>query len=150
MNNSASLPLVVGSLLFMLFVSGGVVAEAENNYMTVAQSEDSTGEITGVTQRQDGLLFEVEVENRLNRPIRIDYVRLNITKESRSVIVSVPFGERISIDPGINRIDVFVSARRYERLSPVENKLTIEGYVVGLMFNNHRTRIDLESSKITI
>lgn len=148
--NFNSLSLVVGSLFFILIISGGVIVEAENNYTTVAQSDDSTAKIIEVTQTQDGLLFQLEVENRLNRPIRVDYVRLSIMKGSRSVLVSVPFGENISVDPGTATIDVFVPERRYERLSPVEDNITASGYVIGYVFNDHRTRIDLESSEVTV
>lgn len=141
---------VVISLLLVALLSGGVLAEVETNYASVVRSDESTARVTEAEQSEDGILFRIDVENQLDHPVRIDYVRLNITEGNRSVLVSVPFGERVSVPPGGDTIEAFVSARRYERLSPIEDPLTVKGYIVVRVFTDHMFTITLTESEVEL
>lgn len=150
MRSRSQSSVVVISLLLVALLSGGVLAEVETNYATMVQSDESTAWVTEAEQSEDGILFQIAVENHLNHPIRIDYVRLNITEKNRSVLVSVPFGERASVSPKGGTIEAFVSARRHERLSPIEKPLNINGYIVVRVFNNHKFIITVTESKVEL
>jgi hypothetical protein len=140
--------LVAGSLLLCVVLSAGVLAAVETNYSTAVRSDESTARVTAVDHDEEGLVFRLEVENHLNRPVRVDYVRLDITEGDRSVVVSVPFGGRVAVPPTGGTVDAFVSARRHARLSPIEGTITVQGYVAVTAYQNHRFTITVVESEV--
>jgi len=140
--------LALASLLLLAIVSAVVLAEVEGNYAATVRSEDATAQVTAVDPGPDGLLFTIGVENPLDDPIRVDYVRLRLSEGGDSVVVSVPFGERESVPPGRHPIEAFVSERRHDSLSPIEGTITVRGYVAVAVYNGHEFTVSIAESEV--
>lgn len=143
---------VVLSLLAIMAVSAGVVFEAEANYAAITLSDDATAHVTEVTKDESGLEFQLTVTNPLNHPVRIEYVRLEIDDGNESVGVNVPFNGYESVPPGddVEIVDAFVIERRYERLSPIDGPLTVNGYLEVTIYNGYQFKIPIDESEVEL
>lgn len=144
--------VVVLSLLAITAVSAGVLFEAEANYADVVLSEGATAQVTEVTREESGLEFRVAVTNTLDHPVRVEHVRLEIAEGTESVGVNVPFNGFVSVPPGADgeTVDAFVIERRYERLSPIEESLTVSGYVQVTVYNSYQVTIPITESEVEL
>lgn len=152
MTGTPRVRVVVLSLLTITAVSTGVVFEAGTNYADIVRSEDTTAHVAAVTEHESGLEFRVAVTNPLDHPIRIEYIRLEITDADESVGVSVPFNEYESIPPGedAGTVDAFVIERRYEPLAPLGESLTVSGHLEVRAYNEYQFTIRISESEVEL
>lgn len=143
---------VVLSLLALTVLTTGVMVEAEANYADVVRSQETAAQVTDVTEVESGLEFQLAVTNPLDSEIRIEYVRLEIADSNGSVGVSVPFNGYTSIPPNkdVETVDVFVSERRYERLLPLGEPLTVRGYLEVTAYNGYQFQIPIAESEVEL
>lgn len=137
------------SLLVLVALSGGVILEAELNYANFVRSPGSSAQVTGVEELPEGLSFTVDVENNLRQPVRIEYVRLEITDGETTQSVSIPYGGHTSVPPDGGTVEAFVAERRYDQLSPLGDSLTVTGYLVVTVYNGHQFTIQITDSEVT-
>lgn len=141
--------LVTASLLFFTLVSVGVVAEAERNYATVAERDDSTAAVDGVAL-DDGLELSVRVYNSMNRPLRVQYVNIDLSHDDGRGGSSTPYNGYRTVDPGAETLTVSVPERLMGGPLSRGDTVRLRGTVVVEVYNNYRFDIPIEPTEVTL
>lgn len=146
---SSTRPFVAVSLLFLTLISVGAVAEAERNYATVAERGDSTAAVDGVAL-DGGVELSIRVYNSMNRPLRIQYVTVDLSHADGHGGSSTPYNGYRTVDPGVETLTVSVPERLVGGSLSAGDTVTIRGTVVVEVYNDYRFDIPIDSTEVTL
>lgn len=142
-------PIVTASLLLLTLVSVGAIAEAEHNYATVAEREDSTAAVGDVVF-DEGVRLSVQVTNSMNQPLRVQYVHIDLSHAGGQGASSTPYNGYRTIDPGIETLTVSVPERLVSGSLSAGDTVTIRGTVAVKVYNDYRFEIPIESTEAEV
>lgn len=135
------------SLLVLVALSGGVIYEAESNYSSVINAPAPTANVFGIEAVDDGLEVVLQVQNTLNRPLRVQFVFMRVTDDQETKSISVPFQGRRTIKPGQDALDVYLQPRRVAGLD-LNGTLRFEGHIQVAVYNGHTMQVPIEPEVI--
>jgi hypothetical protein len=146
---SPSRRVVAASLVALVLLSVGVVAEAERNYATVTELDASTASVTGA-EFDDGVTVTLEIHNSMNRPVRVEYVNVDLRHDGGSGGASTPYNGYRSLDPGTGSLTAHVPARLTGgELSPGKT-VEVSGTVTVRVYNGYEFDIPIEPREVTL
>lgn len=140
---------VTASLVVLTLVSVGVIAEAERNYATVAERDDSTAAVSEVVL-EEGLELSIRVHNSMNRPLRVQYVHINLAHDMGNGGSSTPYNGHRTIAPGTEALAVSVSERLTGGSLSEGDSVSVGGTVVVDVYNNYQFQIPIEPTEVTL
>ncbi|WP_373189729.1 hypothetical protein [Halolamina sp.] len=141
---------LLGSLVVIAMLSGVVVAEAERNYVAVTSVSQSTASVGSVSQTDDGLRIQVVVENSMNEPLRVQYVRLKLDRRNYTDATSFPYQGRRTLPPGESSMMMTVPTRQLSGDLSEDTTLVVEGFVAVEVYNGYRFEIPIEPTEVTL
>lgn len=141
--------LVTASLLLLTLVSVGAIAEAEHNYATVTEREDSTATVSNVVL-DEGLGLSIQVYNSMNRPLRVQYVHIDLAHDEGTGGSSTPYNGYRTIAPGTETLTVSVPERLTGGSLSEGDTVTVRGTVVVEVYNEYRFDIPIEPTEVTL
>lgn len=141
--------LVTVSLLVLTLVSVGVVAEAERNYATVTERDDSTAAVSDVVL-DGGIELSVRVHNSMNRPLRVQYVHVDLAHDEGNGGSSTPYNGYRTVGPGTETLVVSVPERLTGGPLSEGDTVTVSGTVVVEVYNDYRFEIPIEPTEVTL
>lgn len=141
---------LLGSLLVVALLSGAVIAEAERNYATVSSATGSSGTVEAVSQTDGGLQVEIAVENTMNEPLRVQYVRLEFDQENYTDAASIPYQGRRTLATGVSTMTMTVPSRQISGELSAGTTLVVEGFVAVEVYNGYRFEIPIEPREVTL
>lgn len=142
--------LLLGSLLVIALFSVGVVAEAERNYATVTEIEDTSATAASVSIDDGGVLVELAVENTMTEDLRVEFVHLSVRRANTTTEASVPYNGYRTVESGEDTLTAGIPERQFE--TPLESGETVrvEGFVAVEVYNGYRFRITLEPTEVPL
>ncbi|AEN06940.1 hypothetical protein Halar_3333 [halophilic archaeon DL31] len=140
---------VTVSLLVLTLVSVGVVAEAEHNYATVTDRDDSTAAVSEVVL-DEGLEMSIRVHNSMNRPLRVQYVTVNLAHDEGNGGSSTPYNGRRTVAPGTETLVITVPERMTGGSLSEGDSVTVSGTVVVEVYNDFRFEIPIELAEVRL
>ncbi|MEF8801293.1 MAG: hypothetical protein V5A38_01110 [Halolamina sp.] len=146
---SPSRRTVTVSLVVLTLLSVGVVAEAERNYANVITFEESTASVADA-EFDDGVVVTVRVHNSMNRPIRVQYVHVDLSHEDGRGSASTPYQGFNSISPGTGTVKGYVPARLISGNLSQGDAVTVTGTVTVRVYNDYRLEIPIEQREVTL
>lgn len=141
---------LLGSLVIVALLSGVVVAEAERNYATVTSVAQSGASVDSVTETADGLHVHITVENTMNEPLRVQYVRLEFNQGNYTDAASIPYQGRRTLATESSSITMRVPARQISGELSAGTTLVVEGFVAIEVYNGYRFEIPIEPREVTL
>lgn len=140
---------VTVSLVALTLLSVGVVAEAERNYANVTSLDESTASVVDA-EFDDGVVVTIQVHNSMNRPIRIQYVHVDVTHDGGRGAASTPYQGYESISPGTGTVKGYVPARLISGTLSAGDDVTVTGTVTVRVYNDYRFEIPIEQREVTL
>lgn len=140
---------VTASLLLLTLVSVGVVAEAERNYATVTERDDSTATVSEVVL-DGGIELSVRVHNSMNRPLRVQYVHIGLSHDEGNGGSSTPYNGHRTIGSGTETLTVSVPERLTGGSLSEGDTVTLRGTVLVEVYNDYRFEIPIEPTEVTL
>jgi len=142
--------LLVASLLVVAAASLGVVAEAEANYRSLATAEGTEAATVAAEPTDTGVTLTLAVTNTMNRPLRVDYVRLRLRGPDGTTTVSVPFRGRVTAPPGTSRLTAAVLDRRLPGDPVAGDRLVVAGHAAVVVFNGYEFEVPVREREVAL
>lgn len=142
--------LVFVSLLLVTALSLGVVADAEANYRAVTTADETVATPVDASLTEDGVAVTVRVYNSMNKPLRVDFVRLVLVRPDGTDQVSIPFGERRSLPPGNATLTAGVPGRQIAGELSRGDRVRVRGYVAVAVFNGYEFEVPIREREVTV
>lgn len=146
---SRSRLFVTGSLVLLTLLSVGVVAEAERNYATVTERDDSTARVDEVVL-DEGLELSIRVQNSMNRQLRVQYVHIDLAHHEGNGGSSTPYNGHRRIAAGTETLVVSVPERLTGGSLSEGDSVTVSGAVAVEVYNAYRFEIAIEPTEVTL
>lgn len=146
---SPSRRTVTVSLVVLTLFSVGVVAEAERNYANVTSLDESTASIVDA-EFDDGVVVTIRVHNSMNRPLRVQYVHVDLSHEDGRGAASTPYQGYQSLSPGTGTVKAYVPARLISGNLSEGDDVTVTGTVAVRVYNDYRFEIPIEQREVTL
>lgn len=137
------------SLITLTLLSVGVIAEAERNYVNVTDLDESTASVVDA-KFDDGVVVTIQVHNSMNRPIRIQYVHVDLTHTDGRGAASTPYQGYRSISSGTGTVKGYVPARLISGNLSEGDEITVTGTVTVQVYNDYRFEIPIEKREVTL
>lgn len=140
---------VAVSLVALTLLSVGVIAEAERNYATVTNLDESTASVVE-TEIDEGLVVTLRVHNSMNRPVEIQYVHVELSHDDGRGSASTPYNGLRSLDPGDGTLTAYVPSRLAGTELSSGDEVTVSGTVAVRVYNDYRFEIPIEQREVTL
>lgn len=146
---SPSRRIVTVSLVALTLLSVGVVAEAERNYANVTSLDESTASVVDA-EFDDGVVVTIRVHNSMNRPVRIQYVHIDLSHDDGRGSASTPYQGYKSLSPGTGTVTGYVPARLISGNLSQGDDVTVTGTISVQVYNDYRFEIPIEEREVTL
>jgi len=133
----------------LTLLSVGVVAEAERNYANVTELDESTASVVDA-EFDDGVVVTIRVHNSMNRPVRIQYVYVDLTHDDGRGASSTPYQGYKSLSPGTGAVTGYVPTRLISGNLSDGDTITVSGRVAVRVYNDYRFEIPIEKREVTL
>lgn len=141
---------LLASLVVIALLSGGVVAEAEQNYTAVTSVEQTSASVGSVTETDGDLQVEIVVENTMDDPLRVQYVRLELEHQNATDAASIPYQGHRQLPAGQSTMTMTVPDRQLSGSLSTGTTLVVEGFVAVEVYNGYRFEIPIEPREVTL
>lgn len=141
--------LLAASLLVLAAVSVGVVAEAELNYRALATADGTEATPVAAEPTATGVAVTLAVTNTMNRPLRVEYVRLRLRGPDGTAAVSVPF-RGVTAPPGESTLTATVTERRFPGEPAAGDRLVVAGHAAVVVFNGYEFDVPVREREVAL
>lgn len=139
----------MASLVVLTLLSVGVVAEAERNYAAVTERDGSTASVSDVAF-DERLEVTLRIHNSMNRPVRLQYVHVDLHHDEGNGGSSTSFNGYRTLDPGTETVTVSVPSRLVGGSLSQGDNVTVSGTVAVEVYNGYRFEIPIDSREVTL
>jgi len=140
---------VAVSLVVLTLLSVGVVAEAERNYATVTDLDESTASVVDA-ELDEGVVVTIRVHNSMNRPVRVQYVHVDLAHEGGRGAASTPYQGYRTLAPGTGTLTGHVPSRLVRGNLSRGDDVAVSGTVAVRVYNDFRFEISIEQREVTL
>ncbi|MFB6300523.1 MAG: hypothetical protein ABEH65_09705 [Halobacteriales archaeon] len=135
-------------LLLLVATTAAVVAEAEMNYASSVKADQAVATVSDTRRTNGGLQVRLQIENPLNRPLRIQYVSLSISDGDDLATVGIPYTLRDSLPPGTSQLTVAAGPRYLQSVS-LNGTIWIKGHIAVEVYNDFDFNVQIRRTEIT-